>query len=351
MMIRWIISNDKIYRDKGRIKMKLLRRIDITGKKAIAVSAVFLALGGSSLPSFAAESIVFIGNSFTYGARAPNVQAYRPSTVTDLNGGNVGGVPALFKAFTTQAGRDYNVSLETVGGTGFQYHFENKQPILNSQPWDHVVMHGHSLLNLASPGNTSEVIDYSNRLAQMFTATNPNVDVNLMATWSRADQTYRVTTGPWFGKDITQMGEDIAVAYAEADRQSDFIDGVIPVGLAWNRAMETGFADINPYDGIDAGKINLWGSDSYHGSMYGYYLEALTIFGDITRIDPRSLGSNEYVARELGISQVQAAAMQQLAFEQLVASGVDVPEPATIALFGLGALGLLASRRRARKAM
>lgn len=140
------------------------------------------------------------------------------------------------------------------------------------------------------------------------------------------------------------MGADVAAGYAQADAQSDFIDDVIPVGLAWNRAIETGFADGNPYDGIGAGQVNLWGPDSYHGSKYGYYLEALTVFGDITGLDPRSLGSNEYVARELGITAIEAAAMQRIAYDQLRAS--SVPEPSTVALLGFGLFGFIASRRK-----
>jgi hypothetical protein len=316
-------------------------------KRKAVYGAMALALGLSSASAFAAQSIVFIGNSFTYGDRAPNVQRYQPSTVTDLNGSGIGGMPSLFKAFTVQAGLDYNVSLETAGGTGFKFHWDNKRALLNQQPWDAVVMHGFSTLSSTAPGNPSEVIDYGNRLAQMFTATNPNVDVNLMATWSRADQTYNIPSGVWYGKPITQMAIDVAAGYAEADRQSDAIDDVIPVGLAWNRAIETGFADANPYDGIEGGKVNLWGNDSYHGSMYGYYLEALTVFGNVTGLDPRSLGSNEKVAMDLGITGAQAAAMQQIAFDQLAASAV--PEPSTIAMFGLGMLGLFAARRKAGK--
>ena len=60
-----------------------------------------------------AETILFVGNSFTFGADSPPVQAYRPETVTDLNREGIGGVPALFKSFTREAGLAYDVSLET----------------------------------------------------------------------------------------------------------------------------------------------------------------------------------------------------------------------------------------------
>ena len=67
---------------------------------------------------------------------------------------------------------------------------------------------------------------------------------------------------------------------------------VVPVGLAWNRAIDTGLAGDNPYAGIPAGKINLWSWDSYHASAYGYYLEALLVFAKVTGRDPLSLGTH-----------------------------------------------------------
>jgi hypothetical protein len=91
--------------------------------------------------------------------------------------------------------------------------------------------------------------------------------------------------------------------------------------------MRTGVADANPYDGIDAGKVNLWSYDNYHASTYGYYLQALMVFGSVTRRDPRSLGNNECSGFELGLSPVQVGALQQVAFDQLAAAGVVNPAP------------------------
>jgi hypothetical protein len=51
-------------------------------------------------------SILFIGNSFTFGYGSP-VRYYRPESVTDLNSTGQGGVPALFKSFTAQAGAEH----------------------------------------------------------------------------------------------------------------------------------------------------------------------------------------------------------------------------------------------------
>lgn len=294
-----------------------------------------LALVAGSGAAIAAESILFVGNSFTYAQGSP-VMHFGSDTVTDLNGDGIGGIPALFKAFTMQAGLDYAVSLETVGGSGLDLHYQTKMPLID-RAWDRVVLQSYSTLDASAPGNPAKLIQYSGLLADAFHAKNADVQVSLMATWSRADQTYP-TTGAWYGQSIFQMAKDVYAGYAAADAASDRINGVIPVGLAWNRAMAQGFADTNPYDGIDAGTVKLWADDNYHASKYGSYLEALTIFGQLTGLDPRSLGANESAAAALGISAAQAVTMQQLAFEQLAA---PVPEPSSWAMLIAG-LGLLA---------
>jgi hypothetical protein len=79
-------------------------------------------------------------------------------------------------------------------------------------------------------------------------------------------------------------------------------------------------ADDNPYDGIAPGKVDLWTHDHYHGSVYGYYLEALLVFGRVTGKDPLSLGENETVADDMGFSKAQTKALQQVAHDQLAAS-------------------------------
>jgi hypothetical protein len=43
------------------------------------------------------------------------------------------------------------------------------------------------------------------------------------------------------------------------------------------------------------------------------------IFGDLTGLDPRSLGKDERSALELGLSPAQKTALQQVAFDELMA--------------------------------
>lgn len=270
-----------------------------------------------------ADTILFVGNSFTFGALSP-VWKFHNASVTDLNGGGVGGVPALFKTFTSEAGLDYTVSLETVGGKDLQYHLDNRRALID-QAWDHVVLQSFSTLDAAKPGDPTSLIASSAVMARMFHAKNPKADVRLTATWSRADLTY-LTTGHWYGKPIGQMGKDVEAGYDQAAAEANAaggaatIAGVIEVGAAWNRAFDVGFATTNPYDGIAPGKVDLWAYDNYHASSFGYYIEALMVFGAVTGKDPLSLGPRETAAMELGISPVQATAMQQIAHDVLAGS-------------------------------
>ncbi len=274
----------------------------------------------------AATSLLFIGNSFTFGWGSP-VQFYRAQTVTDLNGQGIGGVPALFKVFTMEAGQDWEVSLETQPGVGMDWHYANRRELLASRSWDHVTMMGYSLLDRAKPGDPALLVQSAQQMAALLQGVNPQVDIQLEATFPRADQLY-VATGHWFGKSVDAMVHDIRTGYDLAAATHPAIHGVVPVGETWARAMRSGVADANPYDGVDAGKVNLWTYDHYHASAFGYYLKALVMFGHFTRLDPRTLGAGECAAYELGFSPAQASALQQVAFEQLLSAGRVKPAAA-----------------------
>jgi hypothetical protein len=283
-----------------------------------ALALCLLLAAGSAL----AGSILFIGNSFTFGFGSP-VRFYRPDTVTDLNSAGQGGVPALFKSFTAQAGLAYDVYLETEPGVGIDWHLAHKLDVIGRRPWDTVVMHGFSTLDPKKPGDPAVLIASVRQMAEFLRTKNPAMNIRVMATWPRADQTYE-PKGAWYGKPIEAMARDVREGYNLAAAGSAAIK-VVPVGDAWVRAMHSGVADANPYDGIDAGKINLWTFDSYHASTYGYYLEALVLFGNITGLDPRSLGGAECSGFELGLSPAQVVALQQVAFDQLAAEGTLNP--------------------------
>lgn len=265
-------------------------------------------------PVMAQTSVLFIGNSFTFGYGSAT-RFYRADTVTDLNNEGIGGVPALFKSFVDQAGLDYDVYLETRGGSGLDFHLENKLGVIGRRAWDQVVMHGFSTLDSAAPNNPAKLVSTTAQMTEFLQTLNSDVEVYLTATWSRADQTYQPDR-PWTGQPIEQMALDIRTGYDLA-AAAPGVTAVNGVGEAWNLAMEKGLADPNPYDGIEPGTYDLWTWDHYHASTYGYYLEALVVFGNLTGRDPRSLGTNECSGYELGMSQAEVAGLQQVAFEQL----------------------------------
>lgn len=288
---------------------KLLRRV-----WRCASGFVMLGAWLSSAEGAVPRQILFVGNSFLYGEGAA-ARTYHPELVTDLNGGEVGGVPALFATFARESGLDYAVSAETVPGVGLDYHYEARLPLLD-RGWDEVVLSGYSTLDREHPGDPAMLIDYAGRLARRFQCRNPAVVVHLNATWTRADQVYR-EPGHWFGRPIEAMALDVRAGNDAAARATLAIRDVIPVGEAWNRAFATGVADPNPVDGLHDGQLDLWAADQYHASSAGYYLEALVIFGRITGRDPLSLGEGERAGPELGLTRAQVRALEQVAHDQL----------------------------------
>ncbi len=264
----------------------------------------------------AAESILFVGNSFTFGANSP-VMRYRPDLVRDLNREGIGGVPALFKTFAEQAGQDWTVSLETAGGRDLAFHYEQKRREIDAR-WDVVILQGYSTLDAQRPGDPTRHAEAAGSIAAMMRRANPRVRVELVSTWSRADLTYRVPS-PWRGRAVTAMAEDLAVANAGAVRRFPEISGTIPVGQAWNRAWAERVADPNPYDGIAFGQVDLWTWDQYHASAAGYYLEALVIFEKVTGFDVRRLGEQERAARDLGLEPRLVTRLQAIAHAEVTA--------------------------------
>jgi len=277
-------------------------------KRWIACAAAALAF---AVP-VQAKTILFVGNSFTFGAGSP-VMRYRADAVTDLNGEGIGGVPALFRTFAEELKLDWKVSLETSPTKDLSWHLANRRTVIAGK-WDVVLLQGYSTLDQARPGDPTRHLAAASDLTDLFRAANPTVSVRLVSTWSRADQTWQ-PGGHWYGQDIYRMAADIAAANCSA--RNPGLGPPIGVGAAWSRAIRTGLADPNPYDGIAPGRIDLWGADHYHASSAGYYLEALMIFGSVTGVDPRRLGRSEQAARALQIDPDRAVALQRIAAIEL----------------------------------
>jgi hypothetical protein len=268
--------------------------------------------------SGAPQRILFVGNSFLHG-HAPPVLHYNAARVTDLNGTAYGGVPGVFRQLADEAGLQVAVASELMSGQTLRTHLAEKRAVITSQPWDVVVLQEYSLLNPRQPGEPAAFISAAGALEAAVHEVNPAARVYLLQTWPRADQVYQTPGGRWAGRGLEAMQADLRAGYAMAAQQAACVAGVLPVGDAALRAVQEGVADRNPYDGIDAGKVNLWGPDSYHFGPWGSYLEALVIFGRLTGRDPTSLGPHSRAGGDLGLTPAQVEAAQRVAARELQA--------------------------------
>jgi hypothetical protein len=403
---------------------------------------VFLATFAASSAALAAPlSILFVGNSYTFGRLDP-VMSYNTANVDDMTkpqgepGSGApfsdpagtrawephpwGGVPGIFKQLTVQAGLDYDVSMSARNAASLRGHFLNTANPTNwdlrgniaSRKWDVVVLQEQSDAALP-PGrganaNVPAFSAYADKIEKfihfgaaetykerdMYTQiygsvsncvaaggtqsscnngttrvipANPNASaatkVYLTQTWARpdmvfphlatiADANYPTvpdgrpivdTAGGAFpngypdtlyyeAEGLAGMTADLRAAFAAKVQANPGFAGVIPVGEAFQRAVDEHIAKgdgfygtegtYSPYEPSD--KINLWWDDYLHANRYGSYLSALMIFGKLTGISPWSFGANEKAASDLGISPGDAVKLQRIATDQLSASGVPL---------------------------
>ncbi len=162
------------------------------------------------------------------------------------------------------------------------------------------------------------------------------------------------TSGASTAANLAAMTADMHAAFYNLAAANSGITGVIPVGDAFQRAVDQGLVLTGGFYRADGtfveptdGTINLWWLDRTHASMYGSYLSALTTFGRITGLDPRSLGGAETAGIELGLGSTAVQMLEEGAAQQL-GFAAAVPEPATNLLMGVGVLALLAGAKRAR---
>lgn len=264
----------------------------------------------------APQRILFVGNSFTYGHGQP-VLNYNAGRVTDLNGTGQGGVPGLVKQMADDAGEPVEVAILAVGGRTLQTHLDTSRAVIADPRWHVVVLQEQSTLDPQRPGDAKNFIWAAGALQAAVHAANPRARVYLMETWARADQVYRTPGGRWDGQTLEDMQAELHAAYAKAARRASCIAGVLPVGSAAIRAVQEGVADRNPFDGIDAGKFNLYWPDGFHFGRWGSYLQALVVFGQLTGRDPAGLGTADRVGLDLGLTAEQMAAAQGVASRQL----------------------------------
>ncbi|MEO7360853.1 MAG: PEP-CTERM sorting domain-containing protein [Gemmatimonadaceae bacterium] len=272
--------------------------------------------------------ILFVGNSFFHGAYQP-VRSYNAANVTDENAGvpagqpraeagqgPYGGIPGIFKKMTDELGLNYEVHSELASGRALEFHYQNALPLISQSKWNVVVMHDLSTgpVPTTRTGKPDVFTKHADLLEQAIHAANKTADVYLYETWSRADLTYRAT-GPYHDEKISAMARDLHNGYCHEFKQNGKFRGIAAAGDAWMDAIGKGIALEVPAN-AETGKINLWGADSYHPSIYGAYLNALVLVKQITGKDPTKLGASDQAAAELGVAPAIATSLQRLATEQ-----------------------------------
>lgn len=152
------------------------------------------ALAVTAAQAAPAISILFVGNSYTFG-RVDPVMSYNSANVTDLtrpgqsgrtsfdntSGSNSyephnwGGVPGIFKRMTDQAGLNYDVSISARNAASLRGHFLNTSPAgwdlqsnLAYKKWDSVVLQDLSdeALPLGKGANANQALFsfYANKI-------------------------------------------------------------------------------------------------------------------------------------------------------------------------------------------
>lgn len=263
----------------------------------------FLILSSATVWPAAALDVLFVGNSFTFG----NSQ-YHHAAITDANGQRHGGVPALFKKLADEGGfTDVNVTLSAAAGQNLGHALRDKSDLIN-RPWDILILQDHSLRALTTHpgGNVPAFRRALEGLASLARTANPEVRIVLYQTWAYPKIV------PEIYSSLSAMQAEITAAYAAAARDFSF-SGVVPVGEAFLRALETGLAYDPTHDPVP-GQFNLYVNDRLHHGKYGCYLAAALFYAHLLDADPRLLPTTpDSGAARLGLTPAEASTLQNLA--------------------------------------
>lgn len=251
--------------------------------------------------------ILFVGNSYTRGVTS--ITNYNTANVDDLNGDNRSGIPGVLHKLAQEAGiTNLEIGLEALGGAHLDAtHLAQKVHLIADGSWDLIVLQDQSDKTWTDLAGFRAGIE---GLRDAIWAANPATQIYLYQTWGKPS---RVLDGTFSNPGGLRANQDIITAEHEAAYQDFALDGVVPVGEAFIRAVQLAVSD-DPSTVEVTGITNVWFSDNTHCSDAGGYLSALMFARDLLGIDPESLPTGPGTAcADLGLDPQTGAALQRVA--------------------------------------
>jgi hypothetical protein len=254
----------------------------------------------------AANNVLFIGNSYTYGKNGTQ------------------SVPDIFDALANAGGQDDpNTEMRAVGGTDFEYHYtDSESKIIAEPPWTHVILQNQST-EPTHVGNVADHMEYGEKLYDLVIANNPDAQVMLYMTWAR-QASHSIITGTSTSSTFESTDEMLSELVTNYDALAEALIAanpnelptqVNPVGLAFQRAGAN-------LDSSDPDYIDMY-SDGTHANDLGYYLSACVHYSCIYKSSPVGLFSEaEVIALGLDITEAEAAFLEQVAWDTVTGRGL-----------------------------
>jgi hypothetical protein len=251
-------------------------------------------LAGLAGPGLRADDVLFIGNSFTFGAMAPEVQRH-------------GGVPKLFEEIARAKGHEVTTSAVTAGGKDWGYHLAQSKTAaaLAAKVWTWVVLQDFST-QPTSMGSVAKFMANGETFSDRIAAHSPGAGIVLYETWARpAGKFFANAPGGMSGPD--EMMAQLHQNYASLEKDLAARNANRPVREA---LVGTAFARIKaefPGIVVDA-------ADAHHATAEGYYEAALlmdeAIYGESVKGAP-----NTFFNGALVIPPDEAGELQKVADE------------------------------------
>jgi hypothetical protein len=243
-----------------------------------------------------ADDILFVGNSFTFGAGDKVVQAH-------------GGVPRLVHEIALAKNRQLLTFAVTAPGKDLSYHLAQPatEKALASKSWTWIVLQDLST-RPTHVGNIPQFLEDGEIFSDRIAKTSPAAGILLYETWARPPGAFYNGKSSHDFSSPGQMMNELHQAYGLLRDQLARKNPGRPVRVA---LVGTAFARVR----TEYPSINLNATDQHHANAAGSYLAALVIYETIYHESVKGAPHEFFPHGELTIPTGVAAKLQQVADE------------------------------------